>query len=121
MHVLVCLGFIKPKRKALSSQYLEEHEQLLTMQFEWRGAKKLVSTSLIGTSPEFEIALYTLCFFAEGNEHEVNLGPYKVLITSYNWPSHPRAGQQSYIATAFPAEVPLDENEVSSFHVVSVH
>jgi hypothetical protein len=82
------------------------------MQFEWRGAKKLVSSSLVGTSPEFELALYTLCFYSGQQEAVVTLGPYRVLVTCYVWPPHAREGQPVFIATSFPSEAPLDEQEV---------
>jgi len=35
---------------------------------------------LIGVSPEFEIALHTLCFFAGGEDNHVDIGPYSVNI-----------------------------------------
>lgn len=105
-------GYIKPKRRALPSTQSRSQEQLVTIQFEWRGALKNVSSSLIGTSPEFELALYTLCFYSGQQEAEVKLGPYRVKVTSYTWPAQPRPGQKLYVATCFPSEVPLDENEV---------
>lgn len=43
--------------------------QLLTIQFEWQGVLKSVSSTLIGVSPEFEIALYTLCILAGGEDN----------------------------------------------------
>ena len=111
-------GFIKPKRRALPSTHPRSHEQLITIQFQWRGATKNVSSSLIGTSPEFELALYTLCFYSGSEESVVQLGPYRVQITCYKWPAHPRLGQKTYIATTFPSELPLDENEVSGIDIV---
>lgn len=35
-------------------------EQLLSINFEWRGVEKDASTIFVGTSPEFELALYTM-------------------------------------------------------------
>lgn len=35
-----------------------------------------------------------------------------VQITCYRWPANARPGQKCKVATAFPSEVPLDENEV---------
>jgi poly(U)-specific endoribonuclease len=40
----------------------------------WKGFLKPVSTSFIGVSPEFELALYTLCFLAGGEETPCLLG-----------------------------------------------
>lgn len=106
-------GYIKPKRRALPATVSRSAEQLVTIQFQWRGALKSVSSSLIGTSPEFELALYTLCFYSGQEEVLTKLGPYQVKVTSYKWPANPRAGQKIYIATSFPSEVPLNEDEVS--------
>lgn len=56
----------------------DSETQVLTIQFEWNGILKSVSTTLLGVSPEFEIALYTLCFFVGGEDNHVHLGPYSV-------------------------------------------
>ena len=91
------LGYIKPKRRALDpSIHGPANEQLITMiQFEWKVARKPVSSSLVGTSPEFEIALYTMCFMA--GQHNVanvlQLGPYQVGITCHTWPLNLHPGQ----------------------------
>lgn len=74
-------GFIRPKRRALPSTQPQSHEQLVTIQFEWRGAYKSVSSSMIGTSPEFELALYTLCFYCGNEENVVQLGPYRTQVS----------------------------------------
>lgn len=72
----------------------DSETQLLTVQFEWNGVLKSVSSTLIGVSPEFEIALYTLCFFMGGEENHIQLGPYPVNIKCY------RLGDK--IGSAFP-------------------
>ncbi|CAN1748508.1 Uridylate-specific endoribonuclease B [Linum perenne] len=63
----------------------DSESQLLTIQFEWNGVLKSVSSTMIGVSPEFEIALYTLCFYAGGEENHVELGPYSVNIKCYRF------------------------------------
>ncbi|KAE8661854.1 26S proteasome regulatory subunit family protein [Hibiscus syriacus] len=55
------------------------------LQFQWNGVLKAVSTTLIGVSPEFEIALYTLCFFGGEKDNHVQLGPYSVNIKCYRF------------------------------------
>mmetsp|Transcript_22199 Transcript_22199/g.37160 ORF Transcript_22199/g.37160 Transcript_22199/m.37160 type:complete len:409 (-) Transcript_22199:1567-2793(-) len=107
-------GYIKPRRRGCHNSQPHSQEQLVTIQFEWQGAMKNVSSSLIGTSPEFEVALYTLCFYSGQNEDDVRLGPYRAKITCYTWPAHPRHGQKVYIATSFPSELPLDEDEAAT-------
>ncbi|XP_042414914.1 poly(U)-specific endoribonuclease-B-like [Zingiber officinale] len=52
-------GYIFPRKYGKSP---DSETHLLTIQFKWNGILKSVSTSLVGVSPEFEIALYTLFF-----------------------------------------------------------
>lgn len=73
-------GYILPRRRG---PYPDSETQVLTIQFEWNGILKSVSTTLLGVSPEFEIALYTLCFFVGGEDNHVNLGPYSVNLKCY--------------------------------------
>jgi poly(U)-specific endoribonuclease len=68
---------------------------MLTVQFEWHGVLKSVSSTLIGVSPEFEVALYTLCFFVGGEDNRVDIGTYTVNIKCY------RLGNNK-IGSAFP-------------------
>lgn len=39
-------------------------DRMISLQFSWGADTKNVSSIFIGTSPEFELALYTLCFVA---------------------------------------------------------
>jgi poly(U)-specific endoribonuclease len=71
-------GYIKPKRKPRGTASLPSScQQLVTLQFSWDHALKPCSSSFIGTSPEFEMALFTLCFFLGESENVVQVGPYK--------------------------------------------
>ncbi|KAJ1272082.1 hypothetical protein BS78_06G175500 [Paspalum vaginatum] len=85
-------GYIFPRRRGESP---DSETQLLTVQFEWHGVLKSVSSTLIGVSPEFEVALYTLCFFVGGEDNHVDMGPYTVNIKCY------RLGNNK-IGSAFP-------------------
>lgn len=53
-------GYIKPRAKGGRLQDPLNTEQLLSINFEWRGVEKDASTIFVGTSPEFELALYTM-------------------------------------------------------------
>ncbi|POO03115.1 Endoribonuclease XendoU [Trema orientale] len=75
-------GYIFPRRRGETP---DSETQLLTIQFEWNGILKSVSSTLVGVSPEFEIALYTLCFFVGGEDNYVQLGPYSVNIKCYRF------------------------------------
>jgi len=64
-------GYIYPKSYADAETNSNDH--VLTIQFEWNGVLKNVGTSFIGVSPEFEIALYTMCFLTGDQENAIEL------------------------------------------------
>ncbi|KAM3734672.1 hypothetical protein ACB098_10G033200 [Castanea mollissima] len=84
-------GYIFPRRRGQTPDY---ETQLLTVQFEWNGVLKSVSSMFVGVSPEFEVALYALCFYMGGEDNYIQLGPYPVNIKCY------RLGDR--IGSAFP-------------------
>ncbi|KAL3817959.1 hypothetical protein ACJIZ3_003864 [Penstemon smallii] len=84
-------GYIFPRRRG---NVPDSETQLLTIQFEWNGVLKSVSSTLVGVSPEFEIAIYTLCFYLGGEDNHVEIGPYPINIKCY------RLGNK--IGSAFP-------------------
>lgn len=93
-------GYISSGRKRGSAPPADDH--ILTFQFSWNDELKPISTSFIGVSPEFELALYTLCFMfdlgADGDidgETITEVGPYDVKIRAY------KIGRDM-IGTAFP-------------------
>ena len=55
-------------------QDVNAQERMLTLQFSWGGQTKDVSSMFIGTSPEFELALYSLCFLAGQEDNVVEVG-----------------------------------------------
>ena len=56
---------------------------MLTLQFAWKGKPKMVSSMFIGTSPEFEFALYTLCFLNGDERTFVEIENYDVSVRAY--------------------------------------
>lgn len=64
-------GYIKPR--SCNEAPTNDDDQLLTIQFHWRGVEKSVGSSFIGTSPEFEFALYTMCFLVGQEENKITL------------------------------------------------
>ncbi|KAK8945361.1 hypothetical protein KSP40_PGU008592 [Platanthera guangdongensis] len=74
-------GYIFPRGYG---EHPDSETQLLTIQFEWNGILKSVSSTLVGVSPELEVALYTLCSFVGGEDNRVRLGPYSVNIKCYH-------------------------------------
>lgn len=67
-------GYIKPRSYNQAETNNDDH--VLTIQFHWNGIEKAVGTSFIGVSPEFEMALYTICFLVgeENNTIDLNTG-----------------------------------------------
>jgi Endoribonuclease XendoU len=55
------------------------------------------STMFVGTSPEFELALYTLCFFCGHEENRVRCGPYDLTVKC-----HRMYGNDNRVGTCFP-------------------
>ena len=64
-------GYIKPRGS--NEAATNDDDQLLTIQFTWKGVEKSVGSSFIGTSPEFEFALYTMCFLVGDEENDISL------------------------------------------------
>ena len=83
-----CLGHHQPCvsgqarvcRRGGQQEQQSGNEHLISVQFGWGGEIKDVSSLFIGTSPEFELALYTLCFLAGAEENVVQVGGYEVKI-----------------------------------------
>uniref|UniRef100_A0A8D0H9Z9 Uridylate-specific endoribonuclease n=1 Tax=Sphenodon punctatus TaxID=8508 RepID=A0A8D0H9Z9_SPHPU len=86
-------GYVARKKKSRP----DEDDQVLTLQFSWKGLVKPMGGSFIGVSPEFEFALYTIVFLQSG-EHctreKVRIEEYDIQIVVY------RHGQ--HIGTAYP-------------------
>ena len=71
------------KRHTTSEE--ESENQLITIQFNWKGDVKPIGSSFIGTSPEFEVALYTVCFLAgDGKDVNAELDDYDVIIKTHH-------------------------------------
>jgi poly(U)-specific endoribonuclease len=72
----------------------DSQSHLLTIQFEWMNQEKSVCSTFIGTSPEFEMALYSFCFLAGSENNAVSIAGHNVNIKCYNLSGR--------IGTAFP-------------------
>jgi poly(U)-specific endoribonuclease len=58
-------GYVVPHRRGQPTSKVTGKEPVLSLKFAWAGEVKPVSTFLIGTTPEFELALYTMAFYSK--------------------------------------------------------
>lgn len=72
----------------------DRNPHLLTIQFSWKGEVKPKGSTFIGVSPEFEIALYTVCYMMGHSSYKITLGGEAVIIKA-----HQTAGK---IGTCYP-------------------
>lgn len=80
----------------------DSYPEVLTMHFNWEGFDKEVGSAFIGSSPEFEFALYSLCFITKPDiKCKLNLGGYPLTIQTYTWDKTTYGNGKKYIATAY--------------------
>ncbi|XP_065670131.1 uridylate-specific endoribonuclease B [Hydra vulgaris] len=60
-----------------------KNPHILSIQFSWKGDTKPLGSTLIGVSPEFEIALYTVCHLLGYDSYKITLGKEPVIIKSH--------------------------------------
>merc|ERR1712137_1049295 len=90
-------GYICPRRRARRGHhdyYPEGDERIISLNFKWGSESKDVSSTFIGVSPEFEIALYTLCFLCGEEDNKIYLDDYDINIKCYR--------QGNNLGTCFP-------------------
>ncbi|VDM61075.1 unnamed protein product [Angiostrongylus costaricensis] len=89
-------GFIIKRGKVMAS-----------VKFTWKGDLKRSGSLLIGTSPEFDLALYTLCFLSRRGRQQcqVEIDGCPLYITSYEL----RQNNKVFIGSIFPTAGPLTE------------
>ncbi|XP_053561511.1 uridylate-specific endoribonuclease-like [Bombina bombina] len=79
------------------------YPDVLGKQFHWDGFFKEVGTQFIGSSPEFDFSLYTLCFISRpGKKCKLSLGGHGLSIQTYTWTQSTYGKGKHYIATAYP-------------------
>ncbi|XP_072342976.1 uridylate-specific endoribonuclease A isoform X1 [Scyliorhinus torazame] len=79
------------------------YPDVLAMQFNWNGYFKQVGSEFIGSSPEFDFAIFTLCFIAKPDSPcTVRLGGNTMKIQTYTWTKSTYGNGKKYVASAFP-------------------
>lgn len=60
-------------------------DHLITLQFSWQKEVKSVTSMFIGVSPEFEVALYTMCFLNGEKEVDMEMGEFDVTMKTHTF------------------------------------
>ncbi|TMS13971.1 Poly(U)-specific endoribonuclease-B [Larimichthys crocea] len=92
------LGHIDYKGYTVSanSPQPDENKHILALQFSWKNGIKPKGSIFVGVSPEFEMALYTVCFLSSPNERvKVQFNLYDVEIVCHHY-------NQKHIGTTYP-------------------
>ncbi|XP_073708574.1 uridylate-specific endoribonuclease A-like [Garra rufa] len=80
------------------------YPDVLGMQFEWDGYFKEVGSAFIGCSPEFDLAMYSLCYITRpGKRCYLSLGGQSMSIQTYTWDNSSYGDGKKYIGSAYPA------------------
>ncbi|KAL7832820.1 hypothetical protein SRHO_G00298380 [Serrasalmus rhombeus] len=80
------------------------YPDVLGMQFMWDGYYKQVGSAIIGSSPEFDLAVYSLCYITRpGKLCQLRLGGMQLNIQTYTWDKTTYGDGKKYIASAYPA------------------
>ncbi|XP_054859892.1 uridylate-specific endoribonuclease isoform X2 [Eublepharis macularius] len=78
------------------------YPDVLGIQFSWDGTYKEVGTAFIGSSPEFEFGLYSLCYISRpGKVCHLKMGSHNLDIQTYTWDKTTYGNGKKYIATAY--------------------
>ncbi|KAM9361586.1 uridylate-specific endoribonuclease A [Symphorus nematophorus] len=80
------------------------YPDVMGMQFMWEGYYKQVGSAVIGCSPEFDFALYSLCYITRpGKQCRLSLGGKELIIQTYTWDKTFYGDGKKFIGSAFPA------------------
>ncbi len=64
---------------------MDGQDRVLSVNFSWKGEPKPVTSIFVGTSPEFEFALYSLAFLCGAERTNVLIDGYDLCIRAYRW------------------------------------
>ncbi|XP_034023574.1 poly(U)-specific endoribonuclease-A isoform X2 [Thalassophryne amazonica] len=80
------------------------YPDVMGMQFMWDGFFKQVGSAVIGCSPEFDFAIYSLCYITRpGKQCRLSLGGQELVIQTYTWDKSFYGDGKKFIGSAFPA------------------
>uniref|UniRef100_A0A8C5LLG8 Protein endoU n=1 Tax=Leptobrachium leishanense TaxID=445787 RepID=A0A8C5LLG8_9ANUR len=79
------------------------YPDVLGLQIRWGSYLKSISSIFLGSSPEFELAIYTLCYVTRPDSQcTVSLGGISSRIQTYTWANSSYGNGKRYVASAYP-------------------
>ncbi|XP_017271325.1 poly(U)-specific endoribonuclease-A [Kryptolebias marmoratus] len=82
------------------------YPDVIGMQFMWDGYYKQVGSAVIGCSPEFDLAIYSLCYIARPGKHcYLSLGGKELIIQTYTWNNSSYGDGKKFIGSAYPVSM----------------
>ncbi|XP_029006819.1 uridylate-specific endoribonuclease A [Betta splendens] len=79
------------------------YPDVLGMQFTWDGYFKQIGSSMIGASPEFDFAVFSLCYITRpGKQCRVSVGGKNLSIQTYTWDNSSYGDGKKFLASAYP-------------------
>ncbi|KAF7200849.1 uridylate-specific endoribonuclease A isoform X1 [Nothobranchius furzeri] len=82
------------------------YPDVMGLQFMWDGYYKQVGSAVIGCSPEFDLAIYSLCYIARPGKHcYLSLGGQQLIIQTYTWNNSSYGDGKKFIGSAYPVSI----------------
>ncbi|KAM5181999.1 uridylate-specific endoribonuclease C-like isoform 2-T2 [Mantella aurantiaca] len=80
------------------------YPDVYSFQFKWSTYLKSIGSFFLGSSPEFDIAMYTLCYVTRPNKLcTLRFNGHSVKIQTYTWPNSSYGNGKRYVASSYPA------------------
>ncbi|KAM4045480.1 LOW QUALITY PROTEIN: uridylate-specific endoribonuclease D-like [Anomaloglossus baeobatrachus] len=79
------------------------YPDVLGLQFKWTTYLKTLGSMFIGTSPEFDFAVFTLCYVTKPDSLcSVRMGGQTLVIQTYTWANSTYGNGKRYVASSYP-------------------
>ncbi|CAI9553987.1 unnamed protein product, partial [Staurois parvus] len=80
------------------------YPDVYSFQFKWSTYLKSLGSFFVGSSPEFDIAMYTLCYVTRANKRcIIRFNGHSVKIQTYTWANSSYGNGKRYVASSYPA------------------
>ncbi|XP_018422096.1 PREDICTED: poly(U)-specific endoribonuclease-D-like [Nanorana parkeri] len=80
------------------------YPDVYSFQFKWSTYVKSLGSFFVGSSPEFDIAMYTLCYVTRPNRMcTVRFNGHSARIQTYSWANSYYRNGKRYLASSYPA------------------